>query len=800
MSPSRLLLLAWAAAAPVARAAGQQGEGRGGATTLVTGVVTDTISGRPLHVAVVRVAETGASTLTDESGAYQLVVGLGPVRLEVRRIGYEPASLTLEASGHWIRRHIYLRPLAIGLAPVVVTGKDEFARGLIRRAIARKHEVLHAIRNYRCGTYVKFVLRDLGRHPDSASSVLLITESRTAVYWEEPDHYQEAILARRQSRNLPAERNLVSVYEIANFTRDRIDFEKYSLVSPTADDALEHYDFHVLDTLAVDGRRVYRLAIEPESEGIPLFVGMIDIADSTYDVVRVDVGVNRAVRLDMRTNLRYAQRLRDTGGGRWLPYEIRFTGEVFVKIPLPGFPERMTFEQVVALDNFVFDSPDRPSNLDEVRVLVHDRADKVDSATWAAPGTIPLTTAERAAWARIDSITNEPADFGDRVRQGVGIAYRLSTDPAFFHFNRVDGTYLGAGHVWWQVPGLVVRARVGYATGSDGWRYRFGGLVRLSEAQRLWVGGSVRDETAHRPTLVSRDYNPTYRALLFRLDPLDYYRDRGFVLTLDTKVLDFTDVELHYNDYRQSGLGMVTDYSLLSVDRPERPNPAIVEGRLRAFSGTVTYDSRPLLRSKGEDYYLQRLTNTRLSVTAEIAAPGLVANDFDFRRYSFQLERRQRTFNLGLTTISAAGGIATGTVPPQRYFAVDFGMQALTFQGGGFNTLAGHNFAGTRAAMITVQHDFDRLLLAKSGISFLKGVPLTLSLHGGAFWTDFVDHAPNPGDSLIAAARTVYGELGFGLGNLTPFLSPLNFAAHLTWQLSSYATKGFTFALSLMRP
>ncbi len=798
MSPTRLLLLAWAAAAPVARAAAQQGAVE--ATTLVTGVVTDTISGRPLHVAVVRVAETGASTLTDESGAYQLVVGRGSVRLEVRRIGYEPASVTFEASGHWIRRHIYLRPLAIGLAPVVVTGKDEFARGLIRRAIARKHEVYAGIHDYRYDAYVKFVVRDLERHADSASSVVLITETRTSAYWEQPNHYQETILARRQSNNLSAERNLVSVGEIVNFSRDRIDLQKYSVVSPIADDALEHYDYHVLDTLAVEGRRVYRLAIEPSSESSPLFAGMIDVADSSYDVLRIDVGVNGAVRFNMLKNLRYQQRLKDVGSGRWMPYEIRLAGEVSVALPLPGFPEHMAFEHVAALDGFRFDEGNRPPNLGELRVVVHDRADKADSATWAAPGTIPLTAAERAAWARIDSITNEPADFGDRVRQGVGIAYRLSTDPAFFHFNRVDGTYLGAGHVWWQVPGLVVRARAGYATGSDGWRYRFGGLVRLSEAQRLWVGGSVRDETAHRPTLVSRDYNPTYRALLFRLDPLDYYRDRGFVLTLDTKVLDFTDLELHYNDYRQSGLGMVTDYSLLSVDRPERPNPAIVQGRLRAFSGTLTYDSRPLLRSKGEDYYLQRLTNTRISVTAEIAAPALVANDFDFRRYSFQLERRQRTFNLGLTTISAAGGIATGTVPPQRYFAVDFGMQALTFQGGGFNTLAGHNFAGTRAAMITVQHDFDRLLFAKSGISFLKGVPLTLSLHGGAFWTDFVDHAPNPGDSLIAAARTVYGELGFGLGNLTPFLSPLNFAAHFTWQLSSYATRGFTFALSLMRP
>src|SRR2546428_8683568 len=136
-----IVSLALALAAPGTHAAAQQGEG----TTLVTGVVTDTLSGRPLHVAVVRVAETGASTLTDESGRYQILVARGTVRLEVRRIGYEPASVTLQTTGHWMGYHIYLHPLAIGLAPVTVTARDEFARGLIARAIVRKHQVYAGI-------------------------------------------------------------------------------------------------------------------------------------------------------------------------------------------------------------------------------------------------------------------------------------------------------------------------------------------------------------------------------------------------------------------------------------------------------------------------------------------------------------------------------------------------------------------------------------------------------------------------------------------------------------------------------
>ena len=178
----------------------------------------------------------------------------------------------------------------------------------------------------------------------------------------------------------------------------------------------------------------------------------------------------------------------------------------------------------------------------------------------------------------------------------------------------------------------------------------------------------------------------------------------------------------------------------------------------------------------------------------------MLHGDFSYRRYSVLVERRQRTFNLGVTTLFAAGGLATGWVPPQRYFAVDFGMRALTFQAGGFNTTSRDtNYSGTRAAMITLRHDFDRLLFAKSGLPLIRRLPFTLSVHGGVFWTDFTGHPPNPGDSLLFTARRAYTEAGFGLGNLTPFLSPLNLAIHFTWQLSSYPTRKFQFGLGLTR-
>jgi hypothetical protein len=413
---------------------------------------------------------------------------------------------------------------------------------------------------------------------------------------------------------------------------------------------------------------------------------------------------------------------------------------------------------------------------------------------------VPLTEAERTAWARIDSTERQPPSVGRVIEQGLAVGIGFASNPDFFHFNRVDGTYLGAARAWRATPGLVFSTKLGYAEGSDRWQYRLGSEVRLSEVRQLWVGVSYHDETMRRPTLVSGAYNPTFRALSSRLDPLDYYRERGLGLSVSVRPFAFTRLDLQYTDARQSSLDVTTDYTLFSVTRLVRPNPPITEGHLRSLAASLSYDSRPLLKDKGVDYRLRRLTWTRITAGVEVAAPDLIPNDYSFRRYTLELVRQQRTLNLGITTIMAVGSLATGYVPPQRYVTVDFGMQTLTYQQNGFNTLRETNYTGTRGALLAVRHDFDRLLFAKSGLPLVRQLPFTFSLHGGVFWTDFIDHLPNPVDTLFTTARKPYTELGFGLGNLTPFLSPINLAVHFTWQLSPYPTNRFRFGFGFTRP
>ena len=703
---------------------------------------------------------------------------------------------------------------------------------IVARAIARRSELLAALSPMRYDAYVKMTVRDLGARRDTARSVLFVSETRSAAYWEPRRRYQETIEARRQSRGFGAPRGLVAVDEIADIDRNRVVLggfagpgraggeerwreaggsHRYVLPLPLGWDAFERYDFRLLDSVEVDGRGAYRIAVIPRSGSTPLFVGTMLVADSTFDLLALDLGVNDAVQFGAVRGLRYRVRFADAGDGQGLPCEIRLSGEVRPRItadrlprevagiPVPGLPQELGFEQTAALSAFRLDVGGRPQGLGEYRVIVEDGADHADDATWTAPGAVPLTDGERAAWARSDSTALHPPALL-RIGEGIGAVGELAGNPGYFHYNRVDGYYLGVAPRWRPAEDLAVDTKVGYAIGSEAWQYRFGGQVRLSEDRRMFFGAWYGDETVSHPTLISGRYNPTFRALFARVDPLDYYRERGLDLEFTTRLFPLTQLQLGYEDARQSSLDTLPGTSYRSTRYPPRGNPPVAPGHVRALSAILTWDSRQMVRSRAGEYRLSPLSWTRVTAGVEAAAPSVIANDFSYRRMTLEIERAQPLLGWGTTTITAVGGLATGFVPPQRYFTVDFGMDFLAVEGSGFHTLSRTNYYGNRAVVVTVRHDFDRLLFARSGLPLIRKLPFTLSVQGGMFWTDFVAHAPYPSDTMLATAPTPYTELGFSLGNLTPFLSPFNLSASFAWQLSSYDTRRFRFGIGLSGP
>jgi hypothetical protein len=757
---------------------------------VIRGTIYDEETGVPVSFATVRVEGTGRSMLANENGEYRLYVPEGTYQLKFSHIAHYSERLSVSAFDTVVVQDVYLRPAIIQVPGMKVYERAyDPAQKIILEAIARKEEILARIHAYNFEAHSKLVIRDTAK--DDSSDIMVITESQLTSSWEYPHKYKETVFARRHSSNLQGAEVLTAIGELTNFNKNRLDFGEFSVVSPTAKDALDHYNYYLLDTIYIDSQAVFRLEIEPKSTSDPLFAGTIDIVDSTFAVVGVDVGFNEAFDIPFVVDARYSQQYAQFDDEYWMPIEIRFWG--IVEIPFPGIPT-MSFDYVAALHNFTFNTAHPKGTFDEFWIEVAEDADDVDSAAWNAGHLIPLTPEETRGYQRIDSIVNAPKPLPKRLlRLGLGAAYLGGGgNYDLFHFNRVEGAYLGARVTLGKlIPNTKLRLKSGYAFSGKYWQHNYGFTYTLSNRQKLTIGGEYHDEIKRRPTIISsQTANPTLTSLANKTDPFDYYLERGFHLSLSSKVVSWTKLTIAYQDYNQYSTLNNTEYSLFRETKKHRANPGIIDGKLRSILGRLSYDSRPRWKYKGEERIYHSTPYVLFAVGAELASPNLIDNDFDFVRYYVWLYRRQRTLGLGVSRIELYAGASDRTLPPQKYFTVDFGaglLEGETY----FKTLGETNFSGSRALSAYANHDFGHVLFRKSGLPLVKDIPFTLSIHGGAFWTDFRGHPAQPGDSDVRLARKSYSEVGFGLGRITP----LHLRLYFTWQLSDYSTNSFSWTI-----
>lgn len=759
----------------------------------VYGTVYDSATQKPAPYVTVQLVGTSRTTLTNDSGQYRINIDQASATLKFSHVAYYTQQIPVTVSTASAAFDIYLHPSLIEIPGIRVLGRRyEPGEEIIIEAIRRKREILAKLKQFNCDAYTKMVVRDM-KKPDS-TNIFLITESQVSCFWEAPDQYKEIIRAREQSANIKAENNLVAVGRILNFNENRIG---PGIVSPTATDALDYYRYFLLDTIDVEGQRVFVLEIEAKNDVDLLFEGTIQIADSSYDVVAVDVGVSKGFPQSFFRNPHYSQRCARFADGVWMPVEIRFALDLKFSIKVPGIPAELNVKHVASLHSYSFDRHEGDKLFNEFALEVDPEADEMDSSYWRAVQAVPLTLNEMLGYRRLDSMKRTPKPVYKQIPtmlMGAALAASLRSD--LFHYNRVEGAYAGLGlRLKNAVPNMNLRFKSGYAFEGEFWQHAYGATWHIPGRARMEASVEWHDVVEHRPAVVTpRNLNPTAPALLSGQDPLDYFGEKGYSLGLSSKVGKRTRLGFGFTDVSQRSLPVTTRYSFFASDTAKvRGNPGIVDGKLRSISAHFNYDSRPLYKTKSKIDTLADQTYTHIEAIGEYASPSFIKNDFDFRRYGITLFTRQRLLGLGLTSFQVVWGSADGALPPQRYYTVSINPWGM-FNGKGFQTLDTLNFTGNQVFAVTAQHDFGRRLFGKSGIPLIKKIPFTVGIHGGAFWTEFRAHPYQPGDESVHTARHAYSELGFSVGNITPFLAPFNLRFGFTWQLSDYPTNRFALS------
>lgn len=765
---------------------------------VIEGTVVDDSTGQIIPRATVQVIGEGTAMAANRDGRFRLILPSGQHKIKASHVGYYSTQFEVSLSDSLINKEIRLKTMIIDMGErIVYTRAYDPAQRIILQAIAHKKDILSRIHDYTYDAYTRMVARQVSK-PDS-ENIAVIAETQSTAFWEKPDKFKEVINARRQSAGLSSENNTIVAGLPMNFNQNRIEIFNYSVVSPTATDALDHYNYYLLDTVYIDSRTTFVLELEPKNDYEPLFVGKIFIVDSTFDVIKVDVGASKGLQLPVLKNLHHYQQLAPVNGDYWLPIEAGYSGQLDIDI----VPD-IAFELVCAFSNYKIETGHPKGTFSEYDFEVSEKADNVDSATWFARQMIPLTAEELRGYHRLDSLAKLPTPWYEKTSEVAltGVFLMLGLNSEIYRFNRVEGHYLGCGfgNDGKLLPRTRLNAKVGYAFSDKKWQYRFGGSYKLWEKGKLWIGGSIKDEITHRPTIISGSrYNATFDAFFLNEDPLDYYREKGYRVFASLRPIYHTRLDLAYRDFNQDSKPNQAFHSALHRvfydSRTHRKNLPIEDGKLRSVTTVFSYDSREMIKDKDHDRISYALQYFSTETGIEYASPDFIANDFDFRRYYLRFDAHKNIF--GQFSLWGYLGGSDGHLPPQKYFSVDFGSPDVLRGEQSFGTFGSRNFGGDRAALIYASHNSGHYMFRHSGIGLLKKIPFGLNIHGGAMWTEFKQTPLAPSNDFIRTAPTAYTEIGFGLTNLTPFLKLFNLSAYFTWQLSAYDTEKFAFTWSL---
>ena len=755
---------------------------------VITGTVTDSDTGQPIDRVTIRVPGTGRAGITNENGQYRLRLEPGNYRLLFSHVAYHTETISVTIRDTVATRDLTLKPNVILLPGAKIFRKHyDPAQEIIVEAIRHKEDLLNQIRDYSFQGYTRVTARELD--DGKPEEWIIIDEKQIEGWFRSPDDYKQITTARRQSSVLDGDIEILTVGQAFNFNANRIDVGRQQIVSPTASDALDYYNYYLLDTVLMNDRRAFRLEIEPKSNAHALFDGEIVIIDSTYAVVGVDVGFNDGADFPYIEDLRFSQTSARFENDIWMPIEITITGNAH--LPLPVIPS-FTFTYIAALNGLAINESIPDDRFDEYTFEIAPGADDIDSATWDNGALVPLTEEEKRGFEFIDSVKNEPQSIPELVLGGVvGLVYIAEAQPTydFVHFNRVEGPYLGIG---WTFHNLVSLSELyvknGWAFDGEYWQHHYRLTSQVNRRPHISLSIGYRDEIVSRPTIfASRHVNPTLVSLWSKMDPLDYYLEKGWEIGFSLKPQRKTRLDLSYSDLLQYSVSNVTTFGVFDQEDDHRLNPPIARGHLRALGATLTFDSRPLLRVGHRDDTLRIVPYTRLELGAEIADPDIIDNGFDYRRYWAEFRRVQRLPGWGVTTFFGYAGASDAALPPQRYFMLDYG-DPDNIRITDFKTLDGTIFSGDRTVALYLGQDFGTTFFRKLHLPLLKELPFSFLLYGGAFWSEFTRQSISvPGEPRIAAPDW-YSEIGFGFGRLPPILLRLYF----TWQLSAYDSNNFS--------
>lgn len=774
------------------------------------GKITDRTTGEPLSFANVRIAGTTTGTAANYEGNFELKLKTGNYVVITSFIGYKSDTLNIQLNDNKTIL-VKLEPIPVKLPEVTVFPGENPANEIIRRAIAAKLEREKKIDSYIFRAYTKGLVKttkdittsdrsiglSLGTQDTGSLKITGIIENESKGYFKKPDYYKDEIIARKQSANTPSTINILTGGRLLqNFYTNDIQFFNRPLVGPIADDALSYYYYIIEDTLAMDNKNVFQIFFEPIDKADPGFFGKIFIEDKSFNLVKLDVNLNKAANPGgLFTLINIFQQFVPFENQIVMPIDYR----IFVEGNFLGLA-KFGFELNTIFHDYEINGNLNKDFFDMVVIKVMPDADKKDSTYWKSIQSIPNTLAEVEAYSRIDSLESIPRTFWDNfsilsTTLYLSDNYSISGPLALYSFNHITGHALNFSFNIYNE--LDKRLNM-----SSSFVYGFSDKKFQSDIRARYFLGDYRTTT-----LSLRAYNEltdlfgesvkydkmtsTLTSLLGKYDFRDYYYTKGIELKITGDVFPILRGGIGFINRTDNNAFSNSNFSLFNKSKAYRQNKLIYETKINAITAEFAFDFRKFL----EDGYYRRRVNfgeTYISFggKAIISDQSLLKSGLDFKYYELNLSGFIPSFRSTIFNFLLKGIYSNDAMPYQMMYSLPGNIES-SGKAFSFRTMRIGEAYGNKGIVLTTQYSFGDELFRLLKIPVLKDLPLNITTHFNSALLLISDKSKSILQQPFEEFKHPFYEIGFGVGHS---LFPL--VVEFTWRLNYRTNNNFVIGLN----
>jgi hypothetical protein len=776
----------------------------------IKGKVIDRATSQPLSFANIRVANSTLGSAANINGEYEIKILNGTYKLVTSFIGYYSDTLEINLNNNIYNLNFSLSQTKVDLPEVVIKPGENPALEIVRKAIEKKKIRNQNLQGYEVEAYTKGIIRttedisstgggiglSLGGSDTTELKITGILENHSKGFYKKPDKNKEIILARKQSANFPPSINtLTGGRFIQNFYSDNVNFFGRDISGPLAEDALDYYYYYIEKQLAINNLKVYQIYMTPDNSTNPGFEGSIFITDSTYDLIKVDLRLNRTANTGgIFDTINVLQQFSEYSNV-FMPVDYR----LFVKANYLGLV-RVGFELNTILFDYKINSLISDEIFDKAIITVIPKADKIDSTYWKNTQTIPNTEEEEFAYRRIDSLENIPKKFLDDYslldsRINISQNISISAPIAFYHFNRVEGSAVDFGVFVNNVfdQRLNFKTKFSYGFSDKKHKQDFSAEYLLGNYRTVRFSLSVfnRLNVLFARSDNYREIISTLITLLTKYEFRDYFYSNGFDFSLEGEVFPILKLRAGILNKTDNSALNNSDFSFFSTDKSFRLNPIIYETRITALKAGFTIDFRDYI----EDGYFRRRTSfggSYINFYGDITYSNnnLISTGLDFTRYELLTRGMLRTFNSASLNFKIYGMYNNGSIAYQDLYSLPGNINSIS-NSLTFRTLNVNEVIGDRILSVNLEHDFRSEVFRY--VPLIRKLELTLTMFLNSALTDISDESNSILPVPVKTFKYPFYEIGFGIGQAV-----FPFKLEFSWKLNHRNENNFRIGFNLL--